>query len=122
MKIPPPQKNIFIYFIFFYFFFFFFFLGGGGGGGVRSRRDVRGGSQGGCEQRIEVFVKNKKIYIFFGGGGDWGLGRVGGQGGCERRIEVFVKIKKKKNGGVRGVGLGKICKIATSNFKIFKGQ
>ena len=47
------------------------------------------GSQGGCEQRIEVFVKNKKKIR---GGGR------GGQGGChcERRIEVFVKIPKKK--------------------------
>ena len=36
------------------FFFFFFFFGGGGGGGGE------GGSQGGCEQRIEVFVKIKK--------------------------------------------------------------
>ena len=43
-------------------FFFFFFLGGGrsgrgGGGGGR-------GSQGGCEQRIEVFVMG-------GGGSEW---------------------------------------------------
>ena len=43
-----------------------FFWGGGGGqvGGM-----FRGGSQGGCEQRIEVFVKiqkNKKK-IFLGG-------------------------------------------------------
>ena len=39
-----------------------------GGGGQVGRGDVRGvGSQGGCEQRIEVFVKikKKKIYIFF---------------------------------------------------------
>ena len=45
------------------------------------------GGQGGCERRIEVFVKIQKNN-FFGG-----LGR--GQGGCERRIEVFVKIQKK---------------------------
>ena len=32
------------------FFFFFFFWGGGGGGG----------GQGGCERRIEVFVKIQK--------------------------------------------------------------
>ena len=56
------------------------------------------GGQGGCERRIEVFVKiQKKI----GGGGGW-VG--GGQGGCERRYEVFVKIQKKKMGGGRGVG------------------
>ena len=46
---------------------FFFFEGGGGGG-------VGLGGQGGCERRIEVFVKIKKKYIFFLGGG----GRVGG--------------------------------------------
>ena len=36
-----------------------------------------GGSQGGCEQRIEVFVKiqKKKIGLGWGGGG--------AQGGCE---------------------------------------
>ena len=44
-----------------------------GGGGVGS-----GGSQGGCEHRIEVFVKNQKKKCGGGGGG----------------------------GGVRGVGLG----------------
>ena len=38
---------------FFFFFFFFFFLGGGGGGSGF-------GGQGGCERRIEVFVKNSK--------------------------------------------------------------
>ena len=43
--------------------------GGGGGGGVKSGGGgVRGGgSQGGCEQRIEVFVKNKKKM------GGWGV-------------------------------------------------
>ena len=46
----------------------------------------RGGGQGGCERRIEVFVKIQKKF------GGWGVG-LGGQGGCERRIEVFVKIQ-----------------------------
>ena len=63
------------------------------GGGGRGR--------GGCEQRIEVFVKIQKKKIFFGGGGQgggsggqWeGSGWGGGQGGCERRIEVFVFFK-----------------------------
>ena len=58
------------------------------------------GGQGGCERRIEVFVKiQKKI----GGGGVRG-GRVGGGGqdGCERRIEVFVKVPKKNGGGGSG--------------------
>ena len=62
-------------------------MGGGSGGKGR----VEGG-QGGCEQRIEVFVKIKKK----NGGGVRGVRGVGlgGQGGCERRIEVFVKIQK----------------------------
>ena len=64
--------------------------GGSPGGGVGL------GGQGGCERRIEVFVKiQNKI---FGGGGSGGSvgggGGGGGQGGCERRIEVFVKKKK----------------------------
>ena len=50
-----------------------------------------GGGQGGCERRIEVYVKiqKKKKYFFFLGGGVGGsVGGVGlgggGQGGCER--------------------------------------
>ena len=71
---------------------------GGGGGGV-------GGGQGGCERRIEVFMKNSKKNI--GGGRVWGssLGE-GGQGGCERRSEVFVKKVKKKKKHFGGVGGG----------------
>ena len=52
---------------------FFFFEGGGvrsgGGGGVGL------GGQGGCERRIEVFVKiQKKLLFFFGvGGSGWGV-------------------------------------------------
>ena len=48
---------------------FFFLWGGGGGGGGRGRGRV-GGGQGGCDRRIEVFVKIQKKKI----GGD----RVGG--------------------------------------------
>ena len=52
-------------------FFFFFFLGGGvrsGGGGVGL------GGQGGCERRIEVFVKIQKKKMLGGGGGTgWGV-------------------------------------------------
>ena len=48
--------------------------GSGGGRGVSGRGPVGGGGQGGCERRIEVFVKIKKKN-FFGGSG----GRVGGQ-------------------------------------------
>ena len=55
-------------------------MGGGGG---------RGRVQGGCERRIEVFVKIQKKNCGGGGGSDVG-GSVGGvglggrQGGCER--------------------------------------
>ena len=68
-----------------------------------------GGGQGGCERRIEVFVKIQKKKKF--GGGRVGGGG-GGQGGCERRIEVFVKIEKKKFfffwGGSGGWGEGRV--------------
>ena len=42
------------------------------------------GGQGGCERRIEVFVKiqKKKIFFFRGGGGGGGSG--GGGGGVGR--------------------------------------
>ena len=44
-----------------------------GGPGVGGR--VGGAGQGGCERKIEFFVKiQKKIYFFFGGGSG---GRVG---------------------------------------------
>ena len=75
-----------------------------------------GGGQGGCERRIEVFVKIQKKKYFGGGvgvrgsGGQWEVSGWGGQGGCERRIEVFVKIQKKKfffwGGGSGGSGSG----------------
>ena len=55
-------------------------MSGQGVGGVRL------GGQGRCEQRSEVFVKNKKK--MWGGGGGGGQVGVGG-----RKIEVFVKIK-----------------------------
>ena len=82
-------------------------MGEGGGGSDW-------GGQGGCERRIDVFVKiQKKI-----AGGEFrggGMGEVsglgwGGQGGCERRIEVFVKIqqKKKKWWGGRVGGSGRM--------------
>ena len=50
--------------------FLFFFWGGGPG--------VELGGQGGCERRIEVFVKIKKK---IGGSGGWGEGSgLGGSG------------------------------------------
>ena len=44
-------------------------------GGVRLGR-----GQGGCERRIEVFVKIQKKKIFFGGGGGGGGGSGRGSG------------------------------------------
>ena len=60
---------------------------------------MEGGGQGGCERRIQVFVKIQKKNLG-GGGGGVGLGR--GQGGCDLRIKVFGKIHKKKIGGGGG--------------------
>ena len=61
-------------------------IGGGGGGGAGGGGSGRG--QGGCERRIEVFVKIQKKKFFWGGGGVGGsvggVGLGGGQGGCER--------------------------------------
>ena len=47
------------------------------------------GGQGGCERRIEVFVKfHKKIFFFFlGGGGGGGRGR--GQGGWNEELKFL---------------------------------
>ena len=64
------------------------------------------GGQGGCERRIEVFVKiqKKNIYFFFGGGGGEGGGRGGvGLGGGVRvdvneELNFFENSKKKKIG------------------------
>ena len=89
-------------------------MGGGGGGGPGGRVGL--GGQGGCERRIEVFVKIQKKM----GGGGWsgGRGRVGGgQGGCDRRIEVFGKIHKKNCGG--GVGGGGGCENSKKKIYIF---
>ena len=56
-------------------------LGGVGRGQVGGQVG-RGGGQGGCERRIEVFVKIQKKNWGVGGGGV-GSGGSGGQGGCE---------------------------------------
>ena len=58
-----------------------------GGGGVGGRGRVWVG-QGGCERRIEVFVKIKKKNLW-GGGRGGGFGRGGGRvGGCERNQQA----------------------------------
>ena len=60
-------------------------LGGGGRWGVGGR----GRGQGGCERRIEVFVKIKKKNFFLGGGGS-----VGGSGsGWGVRVDVNKQLK-----------------------------
>ena len=56
-----------------------------------------GRGQGGCERRIEVFVKIQKRFFWFFLGGRVGLG---GQGRCEGSSEVFVKIQKRLGGGL----------------------
>ena len=68
-----------------------------------------GGGQGGCERRIEVFVKIQKKN-WGRRVGSRGSGR-GGQGGCNRRIDFFVKIQKKSflgGGGLVGGGGGRV--------------
>ena len=56
-------------------------------------RGVGLGGQGGCERRIEVFVKiqKKKNFFFLGGGGS-GVGRMGG-GGWGVRVDVNEELK-----------------------------
>ena len=48
-----------------------------------------GGGQGGCERRIEVFVKIQKKK-FFWGGGSGGVGLMGGGG---VRVDVNEELK-----------------------------
>ena len=67
------------------------------------------GGQGGCERRIEVFVKiQKKKFLRGGGGGGGGRWGVGvGLGGHRVDVnKVFVKIKKKKKLAGSGWGGG----------------
>ena len=56
----------------------------GGGGLGLGQGGVGWGGQGGCERRIEVFVKIQKKKIFLGGRGQvgGGGGQVGGGSGC----------------------------------------
>ena len=72
------------------------FFGGGGGGSVGGV-GLGGGGQGGCERRIEVFVKIQKKkfggWVRWGGGGGsvaegvrWGGGS--GVGGAGVRVDV----------------------------------
>ena len=54
---------------------------------------MRGG-QGGCERRIEVFVKIQKKFKNLGGGGGIGAGGGGGRGGGGRVGEVRVDVNE----------------------------
>ena len=82
-------------------------MGGLGGGSVRFGG---GGGQGGCERRIEVFVKiKKKIGGGDGRGGEgsvWGGGG-GGQGGCDF-LGKFTKKNIFLGGGGRVGGGGSV--------------
>ena len=50
------------------------------------------GGQGGCERRIEVFVKiQKKLFFFWGGG--VGRGGGGSRSGCGIRVDVNEELK-----------------------------
>ena len=53
----------------------------------------RGGGQGGCERRIEVFVKIPKKKFFFWGGGGWGSGR-GVRVDVNEELKFLGKLKK----------------------------
>ena len=63
---------------------------GGGLGGGEGGVGLRGG-QGGCNRRIEVFVKIQEIVVFFFGGG----GVPGGSGwwGGGVRVDVNEELK-----------------------------
>ena len=67
-------------------------LGGRGGGRGSVGGVGLGGGQGGCERRIEVFVKIQKKK--FGGGG--GVVRWGGGGGSGSGWGVRVDVNSKK--------------------------
>ena len=71
-------------------------MGGGGRGRGVSGRGRVGGGQGGCERRIEVFVKiqKKKKIFFFGGGGSGRGGGVSGRGQVGGvRVDVNEELK-----------------------------
>ena len=72
-----------------------------------------GGCQGGCERRIEFFMKLQKKFFFFffffffgGGGGGPGDGGRGVRVGMNEELKFLGKFKKKNRGVVRGVSLG----------------
>ena len=50
-----------------------------------------GGGQGGCERRIEVFVKIQKKKVW--GGGSWGVWVGGGSGWGAVRVDVNEELK-----------------------------
>ena len=66
------------------------------GGGVGEGSVLGGGGQGGCERRIEVFVREKK------GGSGWGGVRVD----VNEELKYLGKFKKKKLWGGGGGSSG----------------
>ena len=52
-----------------------------------------GGGQGGCERKIEAFVKIKKKLFFLGGEGCGGGGGEGGGVGLGVRVDVNGEVK-----------------------------
>ena len=88
--------------------------GGGGGSGVFGLWECSGwGGQGGCERKIEVFVKIQKgIFFFWGGGGGRGVGSGGGasgwggQGEVNEELKFFFEFFFLRGGVGREVGLG----------------
>ena len=99
-------------------------MGGGGGPGGSGW-----GVQGGCEQRIEVFVKIQKKKKIVGGGSGCrvGGGRVGGvRVDVNEELKFLGKCKKKKNwgggGGQDGLGRGAGCRTGGTGFWGLGGQ
>ena len=94
-------------------------------GGARSGWE---GGQGGCERRIEVFVKIQKKIFFFGGGGRSEEGRVGLGGGGKVRLDVieelkilgkFIKRKFRGGGSVLGGSGGRVRVDVNEEFNYF---
>ena len=69
-------------------------MGGLGVGGSVGGVGLGGGGQGGCERRIEVFVKIQKKK-FGGGGVRWGGGGGGGRSGSGWGVRVDVNEELK---------------------------
>ena len=65
----------------------------GGGSGGQWEGSGWGRGQGGCERRIEVFVKIQKKIFFWGGSGGGGRWGGGGGSGWGVRVDVNKELK-----------------------------